>query len=162
MKINPNLYVGPNKIRLKPSKSNYNYCRLFYKDIGCEIGQEYTLSFDSEQTINGSGQITIVYLDKNANTTRIGYYDNGKRQSITFIYGLNGEERLNIYSDIAGKDANIGLTVFNFKLENGKEETVYNPNINSLEPSKQAVFLAGGGIQGSVSTLGQEGVCYVS
>lgn len=147
MKINPNLYVGPNKIQLTPYKSNYNYYRFFYKGMGCEIGQEYTLSFDSEQTINGSGQITILYLDKNANTTRSGYYDSGKRQSITFVYGLNGEERLNVYSDIAGKDANIGLAMFNFKLENGKEETVYNPNINSLEPSKQAIFLAGGVFQ---------------
>ncbi|WP_276862957.1 hypothetical protein [Anaerococcus tetradius] len=147
MKINPNLYVGPNKIQLIPTKLNYNYYRLFYKDIGCEIGQEYTLSFDSEQTINGSGQITILFLDKYANTIRSCIYNSGKRQSITFIYGLNGEERLNIYSDIAGKDANIGLTIFNFKLENGKEETVYNPNINSLEPSKQAVFLTGGVFQ---------------
>lgn len=58
-----------------------------------------------------------------------------------------------------------------FKIEKGDTSTPYIPSKNMLEPSKQAVFVAGGGIQGSVSTLSlklveidqlSQGVGYVS
>ena len=153
MIINPNLYIGIDRKQISPVNANYNFYKIFCKDIGCELGHEYTLSFDCEQTSNGSGKITILSLDKNNDDIRQYSCNIGKRQSITFIYGLNSVDRINIYSDIMGQTDNIGLEVFNFKLEKGKEETIYNPNINNLEPSKQAIFVAGGGIQGSVSTL---------
>lgn len=48
------------------------------------------------------------------------------------------------------------------KIEIGDDSTPYIPNKNDVEPENKAIFPIGGGIQGSVSTLGQEGVGYVS
>lgn len=47
------------------------------------------------------------------------------------------------------------------KLEVSDKPSLYSPSKTELEPSKQAVFLAGG-IQGSVPTLASLGVLYVS
>lgn len=145
MLINPNLYIGINRKEIPATTAhNYNFYKIFCKDIGCELGQEYTLSFDCEQTSNGSGKITILLLDKYNNDIRQGSYIVGKRQSITFIYGLNSVDRVNIYSDIMGQTYNIGLEVFNFKLEKGKEKTAYIPNKNTIETAKRQYFIGGG------------------
>lgn len=60
--------------------------------------------------------------------------------------------------------ADLGKTFYliKSKLEVSDKPSLYSPSKTELEPSEQAVFVAGGGIQGSVSRLRQKGVLYVS
>ena len=56
----------------------------------------------------------------------------------------------------------MGVRCLGIKYELGETSTLYLPYVNSLEPSKQAIYLAGGGIPRGVSTLAREGVLYAS
>lgn len=144
MLVNPNSYIGEKKIQIKSKAGPWNYYRAYLSNIGCETGQVYTLSFDSRQTNNGSGLFSCIKYDHQEKEIDNQVVRVGERT----IIKISGEEpsgtRLNFYPDIAGKDSEIGISIFNIKLEEGDIATQYIPNKNIIKADNQAIFLAGG------------------
>lgn len=129
-------------------------------------GQTYTFSCKIKQSENGTGHASIIVANKNLED--VGDYESEhikidiKDYKVTFTYDKSNDDLIIVYNDIFSKTAGIDAQFEDYKLEEGDKCTPYIPNKNSLEPSKQAVFLAGGGIPRGVSTLGFKGVLYVS
>lgn len=125
-------------------------------------GQKYTISY----TVKNTNRFWV-YLDTLSNGWK-GNYDNavaivtyntqpGDKIERTLIANIDGYVIIYL--------ANIGgnLKEPNLKIEEGDKKTPYIPSKNMLEPSKQAIFVAGGGIPRNIpSIIPEGGVAYVS
>lgn len=140
MLVKHNLYKGIKKLIINPSSKADNFEIEFYEDLGCEEGKEYTLSFYAKQTNNGSGKFSILRQDSDMRIIDSAILSVGERQAIKLNYDPNGEMLFVIYPDIKDKCANIGLTLFNFKLEEGDGVTLYIPHIKNLPIDKKSLF----------------------
>lgn len=128
-------------------------------------GETYTFSCKIDQSDNGTGYASILIADKNLEDTgsyksehiKIGIND----FKITFTYNKSNNDLIIVYNDIFGKTAYIDADFKEYKLEEGRDKTIYIPNENYIETSKRQYFIGGGYVQRGVSTLSL-GVEYVS
>ena len=95
------------------------------------------------------------------------HYPAGTTEPIFCEFTINTEtipETYRLYTIfIRFMRADLGNTFYtkNIKLEVSNGHSLYNPSISELKPSKQAIFVAGGGIPRGVSSRLEE-VLYVS
>lgn len=153
MLINPNLLditktthtKAPYDFNTKITRTleNYHASRVqFELPDNLVVGQEYTFSCDIDN-IDGNSELNVTAFP---GTAIIGTFlaDKGT-QSYTFV--LN-DKNTHIYLYLGlGLQTKGSYKIYNIKLEEGTEATPYIPSKNILEPSKQAVFLAGGVFQ---------------
>ena len=123
-------------------------------DLDLIDGETYTVSFVLEQTEKGCGKFNAGPLSFAPKTLldRTNY-EIKDRSSFKFVYDQNKHSSLAVYTDLVSRSAGVGGTIKNVKIEKGDEATPYIPSKNNIDPSKQAIFKAGGGIQRGVSTL---------
>lgn len=156
MRIKPNLLntlegITYNQIN---KKDNWRNVKIPIPDNLID-GETHTFSCEIKQGNTGTGYASIIIA--NNNLENVGNYrsENIKIDirdfKTTFTYNKSTNNLIIVYNDIFGKTANIDAEFSNYKLEKGKESTLYNPNIDNLDPSKQAIYLAGGGIPRGVS-----------
>ena len=150
MIIKPNLYDGPYRVTIKADK-DYNSNGTFF-DIKGKIkeGVNYTFSakviIENLEGVEETKSVTLGLNDginkefvsfhtTNINDGKISLKFEGKEE-ITRILSYTGP-----YGDIKGR----GMTWYEVELVEGDiGNKVFIPSKNSLEPSKQAIFLAGG------------------
>lgn len=147
MVINENLILTEDKpYYIKPDDNRYKYIKINLP-TNLNENEMYTFSLDVSQ-INGSGQLSIIIFNKD-NT--LGYKTliakNNTRNSLSFEYIPKKTVNILVYSDIAGKTQFVGAKIRNIKIERGDKATPYIPNKNIVDPSKQAIFKAGGAFQ---------------
>lgn len=129
-------------------------------------GKTYTFSCKINQSENGTGYASILVASKNLED--VGDYKSEhtiidiKDYKVTFTYNKSNNDLIIVYNDILAKTSGIDAEFEDYKLEEGDKCTPYIPHKDLIEPSKQAIFLAGGGIPRGVSTLDIQGVGYVS
>lgn len=146
MVINENLYTGPRKVEIKALDNNANYQEVIIPD-GLIDGERYTISADISQK-NGKGVISYVIFDKDIRLR--GEFVHAKingKTPFTFNYKSELTHKILLYSGQAGNTRGISTIYSNIKIEKGEEATPYIPSKNSLDPSKQSVFKAGGVFQ---------------
>lgn len=144
MVINENLLSGySNPSIIEANDNPYHYIEYQIPD-NLEENQVYTISLEGSQT-NGSGKFSVIIFDKETrNKSNVLIAQNGAREHLTFKYVSELTDIVLVYSDIDGQCNGVGLTVRNVKIEKGNKATPYIPNKNSVDPSKQAIFKAGG------------------
>ena len=149
MLINPNLLNTLEGITYNQERKNDNWRNVKIPIPNNLIdGETYTFSCKIDQSDNGTGYASIVIADKNLKDTgsyksehlKIGIND----FKTTFTYNKSNNDLIMVYNDISGKTAYIDADFKDYKLEKGEESTLYNPNKDTLDPSNQAVFVAGG------------------
>ncbi|MBS5989616.1 hypothetical protein [Anaerococcus hydrogenalis] len=145
MLINPNLYTGKSKVIYDGYGNAYNN-GVFVLTGKLEEGKTYTLSCDIERTTIGN---TPIDMSVNIGPCRsdhstikdIGYtytdISNGKAV-YTFTY-RNDINSIWIFSN-QGDRPRVKAIYTKIKIEEGKEPTLYVPNKNSLDPSKQPLL----------------------
>lgn len=158
MRINENLLLGYGNHNNTSSIAGHTTSAV----AAVEKGKKYTISYTVKNT-NRFG----IYFDTLSNGLK-SKYDNFNNYP-GFIQTKSGEIiEKRVTAEIDGYMiiylANNGgdLKDPDLKIEEGAIKTPYVPSKNMLEPSKQAIFLAGGGIPRGVSTLAREGVLYAS
>lgn len=143
MIINENLYEGNQKLSFPRAKGNYNYITILSnEDVdNLEENKKYTISFDVNQTENGSGYVNFgrvigpVLREREKKSVK-------DRLELTF--NKERDMRIVCYTDIAGKTEDVGLDVFNIKLDPGDTATLYIPHKSKVKPENQAIFPIGG------------------
>lgn len=111
-------------------------------------GETYTFSCKIDQSDNGTGYASVIIADKNLEDTgsyksehiKIGIND----FKTTFTYNKSNNDLIIVYNDIFGKTAGIDAEFEEYKLEEGRDKTIYIPNENYIETAKHQYFLAGG------------------
>lgn len=127
-------------------------------------GEKYTAYFKA-RGLNAitNGKVSCI-ITTNDNRNDIYIYKNLEASgiiSVTFIHVEGRSEKICFYPGEAGNAYNSEGVLYNIKLVEGGQDDFYSPCKDDLEPSKQAIFLARGGIPRGVSTLSL-GVGYVS
>nr|DAX74890.1 MAG TPA: hypothetical protein [Caudoviricetes sp.] len=153
MIINNNLAVNTfdNGVTASEKEDGYQYILVAdFKKIELVDRETYTVSFNISQTKNGSGKynagpLSIPTPDKPEKylMDRTSYVINS-RSSFSFTYNKNTQSGIAVYTDLVLLRNGTGATIKNLKIERGDAATPYLPNKNSLTPSKQAIFKAGG------------------
>ena len=111
-------------------------------------GETYTFSCKIDQSDNGTGYASIIVAGKDLQD--VGDYESEnikidiKDFKVTFTYNKSNNDLIIVYNDIYGKTAYIDADFKDYKLEKGEESTLYNPNKDTLDPSNQPIFVAGG------------------
>ena len=111
-------------------------------------GETYTFSCKIDQSDNGTGYASIIVAGKDLQD--VGDYESEnikidiKDFKVTFTYNKSNNDLIIVYNDIYGKTAYIDADFKDFKLEKGEESTLYNPNKDTIDPSNQPIFVAGG------------------
>lgn len=144
MIVNENLYDGKNII-IKPQNKTHNFWRITIPNDLID-GEVYVFHAKVKQTDNGSGKCGF--------SIRKEGYPNTAWTSLpidNFIYKFKynsiTQNSILVYSDIQERTNNVGAEFAMIKLEKGDQATPYIPSKNSLDPSKQAIFKAGGVFQ---------------
>ena len=143
MRINENLLLGYGNHNNSPSISDYTTSAV----AAVEKGKQYTISYTVK-----NGNRFGVYFDTLSNgwrskydtITTARYADNtqpGDKIERTYIADIDGYMIIYLANNGGNKKEP------NLKIEEGDKKTPYIPSKNMLEPSKQAVFLAGGVFQ---------------
>ena len=143
MRINENLLLGYGNHNNTASLAAYTTSAI----APVKKGQKYTISYNVKNTNRFR-----VYLDTLSNGWK-GKYDNAIE--IVRFYNTQPGDKIErtLIADIDGYMiiylANNGgdLKEVDLKIEEGDKKTPYIPSKNMLEPSKQAVFVAGGVFQ---------------
>lgn len=158
MVINENLLLGYGNHNNTSRIASYTTSAV----APVEKGRQYTISYTVKKT-NRFG----VYLDTLSNgwngnfdnaTEIVRYYNTKPGEKITKSVTADINGYMIIYLANNGGD----FKEVDFKIEEGGIKTPYVPSKNLIEPSKQAIFVAGGGIPRGVSTLDIQGAEYVS
>ena len=139
MIINENLYQGQDVV-IKAANVKYN-SKFIEIPQNLESGKKYTISFFVEQSLNGSGQLTVVLKDS-TNTLNISWW-HAKRNSKfekSFIFQKDQTALIMLFSDIVGETENVAAMYKMIKIEEGDTKTPYIPSKNMLEPSKQPLL----------------------
>lgn len=166
MNIKPNLAKDTYKNGAVREETNSGYSYFLIAnlpDLNLVDGKTYTVSFVMKQSEKGCGKFNAgplshpprVLMDRTE-------YEIKDRSSFKFTCDKSKQTSIAVYTDLVNRKAGVGATLKYVKIEEEGGELVYTPYINDLEPSKQAIFLAGGGIPRGVSTLDYQGVIYVS
>lgn len=158
MRINENILLGYGNHNNTPNIAAHTTSAV----APVKNGQKYTISY----TVKNSNRLGV-YFDTLSNgwdgkydtITEARYADKtqpGDKIERTYIADIDG------YMIIYLANNGGGIKEPDLKIEEGDKKTPYIPSKNMLDPSKQAIFLAGGGIPRGVSTLRFLGVGYVS
>lgn len=166
MRINPNLYNGPSSLRLDPAPGSV---ALYIGDLTkLTPGKTYTFSCDFKQ-INGASKAMrpIAHIAQGHNKLFKSYgryyLANVSSGRLVFTFDYIAEANsLMSYTEHSANSQNIGAIWSRIKIEEGGDDTLYIPNKESLEYSKQAVFKAGGYTQKYILSNGFKGLAYVS
>lgn len=165
MRIKPNLLKGASgsfhvKNGPKDKWGSKSFVLPELKD-----GEKYTAYFrarDLNAITNGNVSCIISNLQEGNDLYRFINLKASKTVSIDFIYKKGRSEKIYFYPGKAGNAYNCEGTFYNIKLVEGDGDDLYSPCKDDLDPCKQAIFVAGGGIPRGVSTLSCQGVGYVS
>ncbi|WP_276862955.1 hypothetical protein [Anaerococcus tetradius] len=146
MIINENLYKGNQKLSYPREKGNYNYITILSNaDVdNLEENKKYTVSFEVNQTENGSGYVNFgrVIGSRLQDWTKKSVKDR-----IELTFNKAQDMRIVCYTDLAGKTEDIGIDAFNIKLEFGDKANQYIPHKSKVKAENQAIFPIGGGYQ---------------
>lgn len=168
MIIKPNLYDGERKIIAEPKDMPM---ARYIGDLTKLIpGETYTFSCKMKQ-IPGEGlEIDNVIHIVQGHNERYKSYGNYEVKDIkdgfltfTFTYIAEANSIL-CYTALSTKTNNMGAEWSNIEIVKGENQNpIFIPNKDSLQPSKQAVFVAGGGIQRHIPSIRPDwGLAYVS
>lgn len=149
MKINPNLYDGERKIIIKPQ--DMTMARYIGDLTNLIPGKTYTFSCKMKQIPGIDKRATnIIHIAQGHNQrykSYGGYYIKDISDGIlefTFNYIAEANSIL-CYTNLSSETNNIGAAWWDIEIvEGASKNPLYVPNKDSLEPSKQAIFVAGG------------------
>jgi len=165
VRIKPNLLKGASgSFHVKNGPSD-NWGSKSFVLPKLKDGEKYTVSFKVRNQNDIARNVVGVVLSNMAGDNdyvRFNISRVSDTASQTFIYKEGRSEKIFLYPGTAGAAHNCEATFYNIKLIEGESTDLYLPNVNDLEPSKQAIFKAGGGIPRGVSTLLGLGVGYAS
>ena len=125
-------------------------------------GQKYTISY----TVTNTNRFAV-YFDTLSNGWKSNY-DTITVDQLSNVTQPGDKIEKTVAADMGGYMiiylANNGgdFKEVDLKIEEGDKKTPYIPSKNMLDPSEQAIFVAGGGIPGGLSKIGQKGVLYVN
>lgn len=147
MRIKPNL--------LKGASGSFNVKNGPYDKWGSKSfvlpelkdGEKYTAYFrakDLNAITNGKVSCVITNMGKNNDIYTFKNIEASGIISVTFIHVEGRSEVICFYPGEAGNSYNTEGTIYNIKLVEGDKDDLYSPCKDDLEPSKQAIFLAGG------------------
>lgn len=149
MKINPNLYKGENKILEIPSEHTGYKCIGDTSDL--IPGKSYTFSCNIKQIPGIDNQATNVVDVAQVNVQRFKSYGGYCRKDISdgileFTFNYIAEANSIIcYTGIDDLAINMGAEWSNIEIVEGENRNpIFIPSKDKIEPSKQAVFVAGG------------------
>lgn len=149
MKINPNLYDGERKIIAEPKDM---VMARYIGDLTKLIaGETYTFSCKMKQIPGEGREIDNVVHIVQGHNERYKSYGAYQVKSIedgfltfTFTYIAEANSIL-CYTALSSKTNNMGAEWSNIEIVKGENQNpIFIPNKDSLQPSKQAVFVAGG------------------
>ena len=148
----------------KDTESGYSYFLIArLSDLDLEDGKTYIVSFVMEQSEKGCGKFNAGPLSHPPSSIMDRtQYPIKDRSSFKFTCDKSTQASIAVYTDLISRKAGVGATLKYVKIEEEGGDLVFTPNINNLEPSKQAIFVAGGGIPRGVSSLSILEVGYVS
>lgn len=146
MIIRDNLYEGEQILSYPKAIGKYNFITILSNsDVNkLEENKKYTISLNLSQTENGSGYVNFGRV---IGSSLQDWAEKSVKDRLELTFDKTENMRILCYTDLAGKTEDVGLKAFNIKLEFGDAATQYISNKSSLEPSKQAIFLAGGVFQ---------------
>lgn len=153
MLINPNLYIGDRKIVEKPLLERIG--ASYISDTSNLIpGKTYTFSCKMKQIPGEGKQVTNeVHIAQGHNEEHKSYGGYSRAKIVdgileyTFKYISDANSIL--CNTAVGTDAfNMGAEWSNIEIVKGENQNpIFIPNKDSLQPSKQAIYLAGGVFQ---------------
>lgn len=151
MVINENLAIKnyESGATLSDKTDGYQYFEIAkLSNLDLVDGKTYTVSFVMEQSKKGCGEFNAGPLSYPP-TALMDHtkYEIKDRSSFKFTYNKSTQESIAVYTDLVSRKAGVGATLKYVKIEEGDKVTPYIPSKNSLDTSKQAVFLAGGVFQ---------------
>lgn len=120
-------------------------------------GKKYTFSCKIDQGENGTGYASILVTNKDLED--VGDYESEhikidiKDYKITFNYNKSNNDLIIAYNDIFAKTAYIDAEFKEYKLEPGRDKTIYIPNENYIETAKRQHFIGGGYVQRDIPNL---------
>ena len=129
--------------------SGYSYFLISYlSDLDLEDGKTYTVSFVMKQSEKGCGKFNAGPISYPPSIL-MDYteYEIKDRSSFKFTCDKSKQMLIGVYTDLVSRKAGVGATIKYVKIEDEGGDLVYTPSMNSLEPSKQALFVAGGVFQ---------------
>lgn len=128
-------------------------------------GVKYTASFkarDLNAITNGKVSCIITNIQRNNDIYIFKNIDAADTIFVNFIHVEGRSEMICFYPGEAGNTYNTEGTIYNIKLVEEDKDDSYSPCKDDLEPSKQAVFMAGG-IQRNIPSIKSDwGIAYVS
>ncbi|KWZ77564.1 hypothetical protein [Anaerococcus tetradius] len=140
MLVKHNYY--PNyKVEIKASESRTNHVKFIFNDMNLIDGKNYTLSFYTKQSANGSGQFTIYFIQDNYKTFSRNIWNNANEKTVfKFKYERSRTPIAHIYSDVDLKTAGVSNMLYMIKLEEGDVPNLYVPSKASLPKDKQPLL----------------------
>lgn len=152
MLIRPNLYKGDRKIVVEPSERLGAY---YISDTsGLTPGETYTFSCRMKQIPGEGKQVTNEVQIAQGHSKRYKSYGGYSRAKIVdgileYTFKYISDANAILCNVAVGADAyNMGAEWWDIEIvEGASKNPLYVPNKNNLDPSKQAVFLAGGVFQ---------------
>ena len=152
MIIKPNLYDGERKIIAEPKDMTM---ARYIGDLTKLIpGETYTFSCKMKQIPGEGREIDNVVHIAQGHNERYKSYGNYEVKDIkdgilvfTFDY-ISDANSILCYTDISSKTRNMGAEWSDIEIvEGASKNPVYVANKDNLDPSKQAIYLAGGVFQ---------------
>lgn len=165
MRIKPNLLKGASGSFHVKNGPNDKWGSKSFILPELQHGENYTASFkarDLNAITNGKVSCVLTNMRKDNDIYSFKNIEASGIISINFIHVKGRSEIICFYPGEAGNSYNSEGTIYNIKLVEGDQDDLYSPCKDDLEPSKQAIFLAGGGIPRGVSRITPKGVLYVS
>lgn len=149
MRIKPNLLKGASgSFRVKNGPNDKWGSKSFILPE-LKDGEKYTAYFrakDLNAITNGKVSCVITNMGKNNDIYTFKNIEASSIVSINFIHVEGRSEVICFYPGEAGNSYNSEGTIYNIKLVEGDKDDLYSPCKYDLEPSKQAIYLAGGGV----------------
>lgn len=134
-------------------------------DLNLNDGDTYTVSFNLEQSAKGCGQFNAGPLSIPNKERPQRYlmsktnYEVKDRSYFSFIYSEDTQSSIVVYTDLVSRNAGVGGTIKNVKIEKGDKMTPYIPSKNSIETAKRQYFIGGGTTKKSFLSDKRRGVC---
>ena len=131
-------------ISIPQIQHSFKFEEIVINKLNLTDGMTYTISLDAKQIGEKTNGFTfnLYNVGPKRVIAQTGVFD--KRNHMTFKYEEGKTHKINVYTGLLDVMTNSGAKFYNIKLEKGDKMTPYLPYVNSLDPSKQAIFVAGG------------------
>lgn len=160
MIINENLSTQ-DKVILTAKDVDARFASVFIDNLGLVDGETYT--FSGNLNLSEGETSSVIIFDSNYKVqSGISTFSTKERSSFSFTYKDGVTSRIACYAGVHGSTSGISAYYTKIKIEKGDQMTPYLPHKSNVKAENQAIFLAGGGIPRSISTLDIQGVLYVS